>query len=44
MQMILNELSARFPVETIEDGKQIMNSFLDTYFDIKKSYIMNVFC
>lgn len=36
MQMILNELSARFPVETTEGGKQIMNSFLDTYFNVKK--------
>lgn len=36
MQMILNELSARCPVETIEDGRQIMNSFLDTYFEVKK--------
>lgn len=36
MQMILNELSARFPVEIKEDGKQIMNSFLDTCFNVKK--------
>lgn len=36
MQMILNELSAKFPVETIEGGKQIMNSFLETCFEIKK--------
>lgn len=36
MQMILNDLSARFPVETREDGKQIMDSFLETYFEVKK--------
>lgn len=32
----MNDLSARFPVEAIEDGKQIMNSFLDTCFEVKK--------
>lgn len=36
MQMILNELSAQFPVETIADGKQIMDSFLDVCFQVKK--------
>lgn len=36
MQMILNELSAQFPVETIVDGKQIMDSFLDVCFQVKK--------
>lgn len=36
MQMILNELSARFPVETVDSGKQIMESFLDTCFEVKK--------
>lgn len=36
MQMILNELSAKFPAETIEDGKMIMQIFLDTCFRIKK--------
>ena len=34
--MILNELSAQFPRETITDGKQIMESFLDTCFQVKK--------
>lgn len=36
MQMILNELSARFPVESVESGKQLMNQFLETCFEIKK--------
>lgn len=36
MQMILNELSAKFPTETIEDGKVIMQSFLDTCFKVKR--------
>lgn len=36
MQMILNELSARFPAESTEDGKKIMDSFLDTCFEVKK--------
>lgn len=36
MQMILNELSARFPVETTECGKLLMDSFLETYFEVKK--------
>lgn len=36
MQMILNELSARFPVETIKGGKQIMDTFLETCFEVKK--------
>jgi len=34
--MILNELSARFPVGTIAEGKQIMVSFLETYSRVKK--------
>ncbi len=36
MQMILNELSAKFPVESVESGKQIMSQFLETCFEIKK--------
>lgn len=35
MQMILNELSARFPVPSVENGKQIMDIFLDTCFSVK---------
>ena len=35
MQMIVNELSARFPAESIEDGKQMMDSFLRTCFQVK---------
>ena len=36
MQMILNELSARFPVDSVENAKQMMDSFLNTYVDVKK--------
>ena len=36
MQMILNELSARFPVESTELGKQLMDYFLETCFEVKK--------
>lgn len=35
MQMILNELSAKFPVESLEDGKRLMENFLETYFEVK---------
>lgn len=35
MQMILNELSARFPVQSVEQGKQIMDLFLDACFRVK---------
>lgn len=35
MQMILNELSARFPVESLEDGKYLMENFLETCFEVK---------
>lgn len=27
MQMIINDLSAKFPVDTISEGRQIMDSF-----------------
>ena len=36
MQMILNELSAKFPAKSIEQGKSIMKEFLLTYQIIKK--------
>lgn len=36
MQMILNELSARFPVESVENAKQVMGFFLNTYVEVKK--------
>ena len=36
MQMILNELSARFPVGTMEKGRQLMNHFLATCFEVKE--------
>lgn len=36
MQMILNELSARFPAESTELGKQLMDCFLETCFEVKK--------
>jgi len=36
MQMILNELSARFPVDSTESGRQLMNYFLETCFEVKK--------
>ena len=35
MQMILNELSAKFPAESVEVGKRIMDGFLETYFFVK---------
>lgn len=35
MQMILNELSARFPVESTEKGRQLMDHFLTTCFEVK---------
>lgn len=35
MQMVLNELSAIFPCETQEDGKRLMETFLNTYFNAK---------
>lgn len=35
MQMIVNELSAIFPAESAEAGKQIMNIFLKTCFEVK---------
>lgn len=35
MQMILNELSASFPVDAIQDGQKIMEMFLETYFKVK---------
>ena len=35
MQMILNELSARFPVESTEKGRQLMDQFLTTCFEVK---------
>ena len=36
MQMILNELSARFPVESLEYGKKLMEYFLETCFEVKR--------
>ncbi len=36
MQMILNELSAKFPADSIEQGRNLMNEFLLTYQKIKK--------
>ena len=36
MQMIINELSARFPVQSVDHGKQVMDTFLDTCFRVKK--------
>lgn len=36
MQMILNELSARFPMESLKDGKQLMRHFLETCFNVKR--------
>lgn len=35
MQMILNELSARFPVRSLEAGKRLMENFLETCFEVK---------
>lgn len=35
MQMILNELSARFPVGSMEKGRQLMDHFLTTCFEVK---------
>ena len=35
MQIVLNELSSMFPRESIEDGKQVMENFLNTYFQAK---------
>ena len=39
MQMIINDLSAKFPVDTISEGRQIMDSFLNTYSKVKKIII-----
>lgn len=36
MQMIINELSANFPASSVEEGRIIMQKFLQTYFDVKK--------
>ena len=36
MQMILNELSARFPIQSIEKARELMDTFLKTYFTVKK--------
>lgn len=36
MQMILNELSAKFPVQSPEEGKVLMGTFLETCFAVKK--------
>ena len=36
MQMILNELSARFPAESLEEGKRLMDFFLKTCFEVKR--------
>lgn len=36
MQMILNELSARFPLPSIEGAKELMDTFLDTCFVVRK--------
>lgn len=36
MQMILNELSADFPVATIEEGKQVMSDFLAVCKEVRK--------
>lgn len=36
MQMILNELSARFPVESMEKGRQLMSYFLETCSKVRK--------
>lgn len=36
MQMILNELSAKFPVKSQEDAKHLMENFLETCFEIKR--------
>lgn len=36
MQMILNELSARFPAESPEEGKRLMDFFLKTCFEVKR--------
>ena len=30
MQMIVNDLSARFPADSVDRGKQIMELFLET--------------
>lgn len=35
MQMILNELSAKFPVSSVASGKNVMDTFLDTCFRVK---------
>ncbi len=36
MQMILNDLSVKFPVSSVEEGKQIMNEFINTFQTVKK--------
>lgn len=39
MQMIVNDLSARFPADSVDRGKQIMELFLETCFKVK-----NIIC
>ena len=39
MQMIINDLSAKFPVDTVAEGRQIMDGFLNTYSKVKKIII-----
>lgn len=36
MQMIINDLSAKFPVDSVTEGRQIMNVFLNTYSEMKR--------
>ena len=37
MQMIINDLSAKFPVDTISEGRQIMDSFFEYIFESEEN-------
>lgn len=36
MQMVLNELSAQFPAESVVSGRKMMEEFLNTYMQVRK--------
>lgn len=35
MQMVINELSARFPGESVAEARDMMEMFVNTYFRMK---------
>lgn len=36
MQLVVNDLSAKFPCEDVETGHKIMKSFIETYYQVKR--------